>query len=151
MQSIKIDDKDKLLIALLQKDARAPVAELARHVHLARSSVQARLKRLEQNGVIQGYHLSLNLERLEQPSIDAHIAITAKAMAQQKLIHTLASFSQVTCCESVSGPSDLSLRVATRSTAELDELLERINQLPGVEHTESNIILKRFFKRQPIM
>ena len=54
---MQTDDTDQRLVTLLRENARRPVAELARHLGLARTTVQARIERLESTGVITGYTL----------------------------------------------------------------------------------------------
>lgn len=144
---MKLDDKDKKLIALLQLNARTPVSELAKSVHLARSTVQERLKRLEHTGVIEGYTLCLNAELLPQQGIRSRVALTVRAPMQSAVIRELELISDVLCCETVSGAADLLLEVTSQTPDQLDRLVEKLGTLPGVERTESSIVLRQFFKR----
>ncbi len=146
-KQVKLDAKDKQLIALLKLNARTSVTELARHVHLARSTVQERIKRLEDNQVIQGYSVNINKEFTEQACICARVAIKARSPDQNTIIKQLSSLPEVTCCESISGNSDLFIEVQTQTTGQLEYVIDKIGQLKGVEHTESSIVLKRFFNR----
>lgn len=142
-----LDAKDKQLLALLQLNARSSVAELARQVHLARSTVQERIKRLEQSGVIQGYSVNLNAENLAQKGIQSRVALTVKSPYFNKVIHALQLMGEVQSCETVSGQYDLMLKVHSDTPDQLDQIVERIGALTGVERTESSIILRQFFKR----
>ncbi|MGB1239229.1 MAG: Lrp/AsnC family transcriptional regulator [Pseudomonadales bacterium] len=140
---MKLDDKDKRLLALLQRDARTSTAQLAREVHLARSSVQARIARLEQRGVITGYHAALD-QALLPSAVRARVAVTASGAEQGELIAQLCELPCVNCCESVSGESDILLEICTASTEALEQVVDHINRLPGVERTQSSIVLKRY-------
>lgn len=144
---VKLDDKDKQLIALLQLDARTPVAKLARSVHLARSTVQERIKRLEDSGAIEGYRAILGAKVKQQPNIRARVAIKARAPEQNNLIKILCEMPTVITCESISGHWDLLLEIHTESTDQLEDFVDTISQQKGVEETESTIILKQFFTR----
>ncbi|GAB3477055.1 Lrp/AsnC family transcriptional regulator [Marinomonas epiphytica] len=144
---MQLDEKDKKIIALLQLNARTSLADIARQVYLARSTVQERIKRLEQAQVIEGYSLKLNTEQLQQTGILSRVVLSVKAVNFNKVIASLELMSEVRCCESISGKFDLMLEVHTGTPDKLDRLVERVGALPGVERTESSIILRRFFER----
>lgn len=146
---MRLDGKDKQLIALLQLNARTSVADLARHIHLARSTVQERLKRLEQSGVIKGYSVMLNPAMESQPAIHSCISLSVKAPHLNNVIKLLEKLPEVQCCETVSGQFDLMLDVHTDTPETLDHLVEKIGLFTGVERTDSSIILRQFFKRNP--
>ena len=71
----------------------------------------------------------------------------ANVFITNTIIKKLSTFAEVTCCESVSGQSDLFLEIQTNTTDQLEDVIDKIGQLKGVEHTESSIVLKRFFNR----
>jgi len=144
---VKLDAKDHKLIAILQGNARTSIADLARTVHLARSTVQERLVKLEQAGVIEGYTVCLNRDLLPRRAIRSRVAVCVQSPRLSAVVRQLADMAEVICCETVSGQLDLMLEVATDTTEQLDEVVEAIGALPGVERTESNIVLKQFFQR----
>ena len=63
----KIDETDKKIISILQENARIPLKELAKKVFLSSPSVSARLEKLESEGVIIGYHASVNPSMMNYP------------------------------------------------------------------------------------
>ncbi len=134
-----MDDTDRAMIALLAADARMPLATLARHLRLARSTVQARLERLESNGTIAGY--TLRLGEAARPGIRATILLTVEPRSQGALLPRLRSIAEVERCVTTSGRFDLALQVAADSPARLDAVLDRIGELPGVRGSESLIHL----------
>lgn len=144
-----LDEKDKQLLALLQLNARISVADLARQIHLARSTVQERLKRLENTGVISGYSVRLGDNFRSQSGIQSSVSLSVKAPYLNKTIKTLENILEVQTCSTVSGVFDLMLEVHCDSPNHLDEVVERIGALNGVERTDSSIILRSFFTRNP--
>lgn len=144
---MKLDSRDRKLIAMLERNARTPVAEIARALHLARSTVQERIARLEQSGVIEGYTVALNTELLPRKAIRSRVAVSVQSPRLNAVVRQLADMPEVTCCETVSGQLDLMLEVETDTTEQLDAVVEAIGALPGVERTESNIVLRQFFSR----
>ena len=143
-----MDSKDQKILSLLAENARIPASEIARAVHLARTTVNERIKRLEQKGIIQGYNVRLDNTQLQRPALLSRVAITVKAPQQKAVLRQLESFSQVYACETISGSFDIMLEVRTQDTAELDWVIEKVSALNGVESTESAIVLREFFRRE---
>ncbi len=136
---MQIDHLDTALLALLRENARMPVASLARRLGLARTTVQARLDRLEQTGVIQGYTVRLS-ETLRAP-LRATALITVEPRAAPAVLTRLASLPQVRTVNTTSGRFDLIVAIEAQSTEELDETLDRIGEIKGVKGSESLIHL----------
>ncbi|UXT48315.1 Lrp/AsnC family transcriptional regulator [Agrobacterium tumefaciens] len=141
-----IADKDRALLALLSENARMPVAELARKLGLSRTTVQARIERLEADGVITGYGLRLS-ESYLSGLVRAHVLITIAPKALPGVTAALAAIKEVTTLHSVSGTFDLIAILAAPSILDLDRLIDRIGALDGVERTLSSIILSTRISR----
>ena len=141
-----ISDKDRALLALLSDNARTPVAELARKLCLSRTSVQARIERLEADGVIAGYGIKLS-ESYLSGLVRAHVLITIAPKALAGVTAALAAIKEVTTLHSVSGTFDLIAILAAPSIADLDRLLDHIGALDGVERTLSSVILSTRISR----
>lgn len=137
---MQADDVDAALIAALRENARASAVELARRLGLSRTTVAARLERLERTRVILGYTVRLAGE-VESRLIRAHIAITSHPKASAGVEAALKRIAEVRQLHSVSGPWDMIALVAAPSVAELDTLIDRIGALEGVERTTSSILL----------
>jgi DNA-binding Lrp family transcriptional regulator len=132
--------KDRELLALLGENGRIRVATLARKLSLSRTTVQARLDRLEREGVIAGYGVRLS-EAYASSLIRAHILITIAPKALSKVTASLGQVQAVTALHSVSGSFDLIAIIAAPSISELDRLIDEIGAIGGVERTLSSIIL----------
>ena len=141
-----ISDKDRTLLSLLSDNARMPVAELARKLGLSRTTVQARIERLEADGVIAGYGIKLS-ESYLSGLVRAHVLITIAPKALAGVTAALAAIKEVTTLHSVSGTFDLIAILATPSIADLDRLLDHIGALDGVERTLSSVILSTRISR----
>src|SRR5687768_15673500 len=97
-----ISEKDRALLSLLAENARMPVAELARRLGLSRTTVQARIERLEADGVIAGYGIRLSDSYLSG-LVRAHVLITIAPKALAGVTAALAAIKEVTTLHSVSG------------------------------------------------
>ena len=137
---MQVTGKDRELLSLLGQNARVPVATLAKKLSLSRTTVQARLERLEREGVIAGYGVRLS-EAYLSGLIRAHILITIAPKALSAVTASLDAIHEVTTLHSVSGTFDLIAIVAAPSISERDHLIDEIGKIDGVERTLSSIIL----------
>ncbi|MDK9695873.1 MAG: Lrp/AsnC family transcriptional regulator [Siculibacillus sp.] len=138
--------KDRELLALLGENARLPVSTLAKRLSLSRTTVQARIERLEREKVIAGYGVRLS-DAYSSGLIRAHILITIAPKALAQVSTSLERVAAVTALHSVSGTFDLIAIIAAPSIAELDQLIDEIGSIEGVERTLSSIILSTRISR----
>ncbi|TIV64749.1 MAG: Lrp/AsnC family transcriptional regulator [Mesorhizobium sp.] len=135
-----ISDAEQALLSLLRANARASTAELARKLGVSRTTVQSRIERLEQRGIIAGYGVRLSPD-YEQGLVRAHVLLTVTPKLADKVLRALQALPQVRTLHSVSGNFDMIVVVDAPSIRDLDALLDRIGAMDGVERTSSSIIL----------
>lgn len=135
-----MDDLDRNILSLLSADARMSVATLARRLKVARSTIQARLERLETGGIIAGYTLKLG-EEARQGRLRASVLLTIEPRAQAAILTRLKSIPEIERVFTTSGRFDLLMQVAAPNTAVLDGVLDQIGGLTGVKSSESLIHL----------
>ena len=135
-----MDDLDRNILGLLGADARMSVATLARRLKVARSTIQARLERLETSGIIAGYTLKLG-EEARQGRLRASVLLTIEPRAQAGILSRLKSFPEVERVFTTSGRFDLLMQLAAPNTQVLDQVLDQIGALTGVKSSESLIHL----------
>ena len=139
-------DKDELLLSLLAENARMPVSELARRLGLSRTTVQARIGRLERSGAIAGYTVRLSTAA-ERALVRAYVMITVRPRHAAPTIAELKDIREVRTLHSISGEVDLIAVVAAGSVAALDAVVDRIGALEGVERTRTSVIMATKFDR----
>ncbi|MBN9274821.1 MAG: Lrp/AsnC family transcriptional regulator, partial [Mesorhizobium sp.] len=135
-----LSDADQALLSLLRDNARASTAELARRLGVSRTTVQSRIERLEQRGVIAGYGVRLSSD-YEQGQVRAHVLLTVTPKLADKVVRSLRALAPVRTLHSVSGNFDMIVIVEASSIRELDLLLDQIGALDGVDRTSSSIVL----------
>ncbi len=143
---MRVTYKDQQLIDILRDDARASMTDIAKRLGVSRSTVQKRLERLEREDVIAGYSVQLSSAYLDQ-EIKAHVSITVSPRHTGAIIAAMTKLSGVRAVYSVSGPFDLIAEVAAMSVKALDEIIDGIIEIEGVERTESSVILSTRLKR----
>lgn len=140
-----LDQTDLLLVDALQQDAAQRLEDLARVVRLAPSSVHERLRRLERDGIIRRWSVDLNAEALGL-GVLAYVGVRASRPCSE-LVDALGKIPAIEECHSVAGELSLLLKVRVATTPALLELVERIRQIPGIEGTETTIVLKTQLQR----
>jgi DNA-binding Lrp family transcriptional regulator len=132
--------KDEELLGLLRVNAREPVAALARKLGVSRTTVQDRLKRLEQSGVISGYAVKMGKGQV-LTGLSAWISLGVEPRQQIDVAKTVSSFSQVETLHTVSGKFDLVAVVRTSTSEDMDKLIDKFGMLKGVTDVETAVIL----------
>lgn len=141
-----MDPIDEQLISALRENGRATTADLARLVGRSRTSVQSRIERLEKQGVIVGYGVRLAPEH-DMGAVRAHVMIKVGPKEVRAVTAALHAIAQVRVLHSVSGDVDLIAVAAAASVAEMDQVIDGIGALDGVERTTSSIIMSTKFER----
>lgn len=145
--SRRLDRIDSVLLAALQEEGRLRLEDLARRVELSPSSVHDRLRRLRRDGVIRRWTIEVAPEALGL-TVLAFVGVRASRPCSE-LVETLARVREIEECHSVAGQLSFMLKLRASSTEHLLELIERLKQIPGVESTETTVVLKTYLERGP--
>lgn len=139
--------KDQELLHILSENARAPVSEIAKRLGVSRATVQARVARLERDGVIGGYTIVRGRAAPEAPGLSAIVLIEIDVRLQSQVIAALRRLPAIVACSTLSGQYDLLARIRCALPAELDEVIDVIASLDGVRRTMSSVLLSQKFER----
>lgn len=134
------DDLDRRLVALLQANARESTALLARRLGVARTTVLARLERLEREGTIVGYTVRLGADELAH-AVQAYVGIVTDPKKARDVTSRLAAMPELRLLCSVSGDVDYIALLRAETTQRLDALLDQIGEIDGVLKTNSSVVL----------
>jgi DNA-binding Lrp family transcriptional regulator len=135
-----IDELDGRLIAALADTPRAPVLDLARRLGVARGTVQARLDKLQQRGVITGFGPDLSARALGYDVV----AFTMIEIAQGRLADVVAhlrAIPEVLEAHGTTGPGDLHCRLVARNNEHLQDVINRVLEVQGIVRTETHVAL----------
>ena len=151
---IDIDATDKQLLRLLQTQARMSITELAERVNLSATPCARRIKRLEEAGIITGYHTQTDAQKLGYPlavfiaiSMDRHTADRFELFEEK-----IQSFDEVVSCSIVTGRTeDYLIKVRVRDMAHYEEfLLHGLNRIEGVAQVHTSFELREVFSRSVV-
>ncbi|MFO1105313.1 MAG: Lrp/AsnC family transcriptional regulator [Amaricoccus sp.] len=135
-----LDDLDLRLIGLLRDDARLPNATLARHLGVSRGTVQNRIDRLIQSGVLLGFTVRLRGDA-GAGAVRAIMSIALGAAEARQVIAALRRMPEVGRIHSTNGRWDLIAELDTPDLAALDRALTAIRALKPVANSETSILL----------
>ncbi len=124
---MNLDDLDWQLLELLQSDGRLTFSELGRRVSLSAPAVTERVRRLEEKGVITGYSASVDLTKLGLP-IEAIVRAKVRSLDTARFREAVLALPQVLDADHVTGDECWLVRVGCQDTAELEELVERMQR-----------------------
>ncbi|MDC7690700.1 Lrp/AsnC family transcriptional regulator [Vogesella indigofera] len=135
-----MSDTDRQLIALLRDNARMSVTELAQRLRVSRATVQNRIDKLEQSGVIIGYTVRLKPEA-EGHRIRAWMNIAVEGNKAQAVLQALRGEPHVYALHSTNGRWDIVTELRADTLEQFDRVLGRIRLIPGIAATETSILL----------
>jgi len=130
----------RALVELLAAEPRVGVLEASKRLRVARGTVQARLERLQERGVITGYTVRLS-DAHERGQIHAYVMMAVTPKQAVAVVAAIRRMPAVRLLQSVSGPFDLIAEIVAPTVAEMDELIDALGALEGVERTTSSIVL----------
>jgi DNA-binding Lrp family transcriptional regulator len=145
--TLQPDELDRRLLALLRKDARMPIARLSKSLGISRASVYARLQKLQDSGVIEGFTVRVNPE-FDRRQIRAHVLVKVTGKLARSTEKHLHAIPEIIALHAISGVYDLIAELEASGAAELNELIDRIGELEGVEETTSSILLATKWSRR---
>ena len=146
---MQIDDTDRRILRVLQREGRVSNAELAERVHLSASACHRRVQRLEAAGMIRGYVALLDARRLGVPAT-VFVEITLTTQADE----VLEAFEQavrrvpdVLECHLMAGTADYILKLVAEDTEDFARIHRQyLTRLPGVAQMQSSFALRTVFK-----
>ena len=140
----RIDAIDAKILSLLQENGRMKRNAIAEIVGLSVPSVSERMRKLQERGVLVGYHAVVDAKRLHY-DITAFIRLTVDGSEHyDRVIEHACAEDEILEVHSSTGEGSHTLKVRTKNTTTLERLLSRIQSWPGVSGTRTSIVLSTF-------
>ena len=138
-----LDDTDRRIVELLIHNARMSYSDLGEAVGLSRVAVKARIRALEERGVIEEYTTIVNPQRISG-AVSCYFEIEVEPAWFPRVVDTLRDNETVTQIYQVSGNNKLHVHAVAATNQEMEDLLHHvIDTLPGLEACSCNVILSR--------
>jgi len=135
-----MDNTDMRLISALRHDARASLSDLSLQLGLSRTTVRARMEKLQNRGEIIGFSVVLREDTLRDP-VRGLMMIAIEGRGTEKIIRQLQGMSELRAVHSTNGRWDVIVEIGTDTLESFDAVLFRIRRLEGVMSSETSLLL----------
>lgn len=149
----KIDRIDHKILTILQQEGRISYTELADRIGLSTTPCMERVKRLERDGFITGYHASVDPHKLGYNLlVFVEIALSYQSPdAFERFSRAVSNLPYVLECHLVSGDADYLLKARLHDMSQYRELLgDMLLTLPGVKNSKSYIVMEEVKEQKHI-
>lgn len=142
-----MDKTDVEILKILQKNGRISMKNLGKKVNLTSPAVSERVKKLEEKGIITGYKAKINHDKLGL-LVEAYVGVAMRPSQQQAFKDLVKKLDPIIECHHMTGSDSMTVRVLTKDTHELEEVLSEIQK---VGKTRTSIILSSPLKNKIIL
>ena len=142
MGKIKLDEIDHQILDVLIENARTPFTDIAKQLLVSAGTIHVRVKKMEDEGIIQGSTLTLNYEKMGYSFI-AHVGVfLEKTSMTQSVIENLKKIPNVTVAYVTAGKYNIFCKVRAKGTNDAKDVIYKIDDIQGVNRTETMIALE---------
>ncbi|AHF79741.1 Lrp/AsnC family transcriptional regulator [Thermococcus paralvinellae] len=135
-----IDELDRKILSLLQKDARLSYREIAKKLNVAVGTVYNRLKRLEEEGILKGFYPKLDYEKLGY-ELTAIIGVRAQGKRIIQIEREIAKDDHVLCVYDVTGEYDIIVIAKFKGREDMNRFVKKVLTIDGVEKTNTHVAM----------
>ncbi|GAB5544618.1 MAG: Lrp/AsnC family transcriptional regulator [Sandaracinaceae bacterium] len=144
-QMIRLDDTDRQILEILQRDARTSLAALAEAVGLTATPLRARIERLESDGVIRGYHADVDPTLVGRP-VRAFVHVTMKDQGldhHKRFVREVVELPSVVSLHHIAGEEDFVLEVLFEDMGSVRTfLLEKLGSISSIGRVKTSFVLE---------
>jgi Lrp/AsnC family leucine-responsive transcriptional regulator len=145
-----LDDLDRRIIDILQRDGRRAYADIGGEVGISGPSAHERVKKLESRGVIRGYVASIDPRAIGLDVLGFTRVTQAPGTIADDLTGEFERLPEIEECHHVAGRADYLLKIRARDTADLERILHAVQSIRHVFTTETDVVFSTAFERRPI-
>jgi Lrp/AsnC family transcriptional regulator for asnA, asnC and gidA len=138
---MELDETDRAILRLLQADARMPFSEIAREIDMSSATVHDRVNKLEEEGVIEGYHAKVD-PKAAGYGISAFVGIRVEQGGEWDTLERLRDIDGIQEVHLTTGEWDVVIRVYAENADELRELMfSEVPETEGFDRSQTMVIL----------
>ncbi|WP_028773618.1 Lrp/AsnC family transcriptional regulator [Shewanella waksmanii] len=149
----RCDSKDLSILAILQKQGRIAISELAARLNMSDTPCLRRIRKMEQNGVIKGYSADLDPQALDL-NVTVYAFVRLKENSAQyanQFEQAVTDLAQVLECSVISGAHDYLIKIIAKDLADYECFIkQRLGELKCIASIESSVVLKQTFSSKPL-
>ena len=133
-------DLDNQIIALLKRNARMLVTQMARELGVSRVTIDAHIKKMETSGIISGYTVKLGTEEF-QHKVSGWILISVQANKEEYAIEKMIGTPEITRLHTTNGKWDLAAEIQVPTLEHFDAVISKLRQIDGITETDTSLLL----------
>ncbi|MFH1424104.1 MAG: Lrp/AsnC family transcriptional regulator [archaeon] len=144
---VKLDGNDLEILRIIQNNSKKSAKQVAKEIGSLTSTVYAKIRRMEQLGIIKGYHAVLDGKKLDREVTNflqisySHRPRGDKIVSQREIAKKLAKFPQIQAVYIMAGEWDLLIKVKAKNLDEMGKfILDQVREVAGVDKVVSNIV-----------
>ena len=134
------DSDEYKIIQILKKNARLPISSISHEIGVSRVTVQKKIQKLEENGIITGYTAKLNSDSFSH-KVKGWILINAEANKEEKAIKSMMKLPEITGLYTTNGKWDLAAEITSTNLEDFDRTISALRSINGVLETETSLLL----------
>ncbi len=135
-----MDDSDRQIIAALREDGRASLSDLALRLGMSRTTVRARMERMQARGDIVGYSVLLKQDVARSP-VRGLMMVSIEGRGTDRIFRQLQGLPEIRGIHSTNGRWDAILEIAVETLEDFDAVLNRIRRIDGITSSETSLLL----------
>ena len=133
-------DLDNQIIALLKRNARMLVTQMARELGVSRVTIDAHIKKMETSGVISGYTVKLGTKEFRH-KVSGWILISVQANKEEHAIEKMIGTPEITRLHTTNGKWDLAAEIQVPTLEHFDAVISKLRQIDGITETDTSLLL----------
>ena len=134
------DSNEYKIIQILKKNARLPISSISHEIGVSRVTVQKKIQKLEENGIITGYTAKLNSDSFSH-KVKGWILVNAEANKEEKAIKSMMKLPEITGLYTTNGKWDLAAEITSTNLEDFDRTISALRSINGVLETETSLLL----------
>ena len=131
---------DNQIIALLKRNARILVTQMARELGVSRVTIDAHIKKMETSGVISGYTVKLGTEEFRH-KVSGWILISVQANKEEHAIEQMIGMPEITRLHNTNGKWDLAAEIQVATLEHFDAVISKLRRIDGITETDTSLLL----------
>ena len=144
MEEVKLDELDKKIIRILQKEGRLSNKELSERINLTTTPTLERVRRLEKRNIIEGYSAKVNRQFVGK-GFSAFVSVTLSVHQlnlMDEFTSAIKSIPEILACYNTTGEGDFLLHIVARDVKDFEQLMRtKLTTLPDVQRLHTSIVL----------
>ena len=146
----RIDETDARILELLQRDGRESYADVGQAIGMSGPSAHERVKKLEARGIIRGYVAIVDPTLVGYGVLAFMFIKQVPGTIATDLTADFIEIDEIEECHHLAGEADYLLKVRATDTRHLERVLHKIQQVPHVFTTETQVVFSSAFERRPL-